>query len=939
MTKLKFYLSVFLLTLVITAQAESSGVIKGRVLDAENLSLPGAAVFIESINKGAISDNHGYFTITGVPEGDYQLSVTYIGFNPDAKQVIVEDGKTAVVDFSLKSGIELSEIVVSGQLQGQSKALNTQMNKGNITNIISSDQVGRFPDANIGDALKRIPGINVQYDQGEARFGNIRGTAPQYNSVMVNGERIPSAEAEDRTVQLDLVPADMIQSIEVNKAVTPDMDGDAIGGAVNLVTRSAPYDRRVSLTLGSGYNILAEKPITNGAFVIGDRFLNNKLGVIASASYHNHQLGSDNFEAEWDYMDEDDKDGTAFVQEMQIRQYYLQRIRQSYSLSLDYKLNDNNTLFVNGIYNKRNDWENRYRTVYKDIRFAENEWRGVIEKETKGGNADTKYARLEDQRMMSFAFGGDHQLGQIKADWTASYSKASEERPNERYVEYENKGPYEDEDGEEYLIFTGNFSDEGAPKVSGVSPSSSADLGSDFSFSKVEEEFQFTEDIDKNFKLNFLIPLLEDDFKSSIKVGIRYKGKEKLRDNKKFEYAPLDEDGFNAEALNNLEDLSKDNFLAGDYEIGHFVTKEYLGGLDVNNESLFERNEDKETLSENFNATENIMGGYIMLNQNVGSKLFVIAGARIENTSNEYQGYFLVEDPNALEEEDELRIDQSDKVSDSYTNILPGLHLKYDFNRTTILRAAWTNTLARPNYFDLVPYRAINEEDNEIAIGNPELTPTTSMNFDLMFEKYFRSIGILSGGVFYKDIEDFIVKERREDHLFDGRTWDTYKQPINGGNAEIFGLELAAQRQLDFLPGFWRNFGVYTNYTFTTSSVRDFRIEGREDDDISLPGTAKHTFNGSLSYDSKRFSFRTSLNYSSDFVDEIGEEAFYDRYYNEAVHLDVNANYAITPKFRVYAEANNLLNTPLHYYQGISSRLMQSEYYNVRFQLGVKFDL
>jgi TonB-dependent receptor len=232
----------------------------------------------------------------------------------------------------------------------------------------------------------------VQYDQGEARFGNIRGTAPQYNSVMVNGERIPSAEAEDRTVQLDLVPADMIQSIEVNKAVTPDMDADAIGGSVNLVTRSAPYDRRASLTLGSGYNILASKPIYNGAFVLGDRFLNNKLGVIASASYHNHQLGSDNFELNGITWMNDNKDGSAFAEEIQIRQYYLQRIRQSYSLSLDYKITDNHTLFANGIYNHRNDWENRYRTVYKDIEYDEDSdtWIGMMEKETKGGNNDIK---------------------------------------------------------------------------------------------------------------------------------------------------------------------------------------------------------------------------------------------------------------------------------------------------------------------------------------------------------------------------------------------------------------------------------------------------------------------------------------------------------------------------------------------------------------------
>ena len=928
MSKLKIIFSFALATLLCYANAQQSGIIKGRILDADNLSMPGAALVIESINKGAITDNYGYFTITGIPEGTYELKVSYIGFNPDKKQVSVESGKTSVADFSLKAGIELSEVVVSGQLQGQSKALNTQMNKGNITNIISSDQVGRFPDANIGDALKRIPGINVQYDQGEARFGNIRGTSPQYNSVMINGERIPSAEAEDRTVQLDLVPADMIQSIEVNKAVTPDMDADAIGGSVNLVTRAAPYDRRVSLTLGSGYNFLASKPIYNGAFILGDRFLNNKLGVIASASYYNHDLGSDNFEAEWDYMDENDKDGSAFAEETQIRQYYLQRIRQSYSLSLDYKFNANHTVFANGIYNHRNDWENRYRAVYKDIEYDEDSdsWIGEMERQTKGGNPDTKNARLEDQRMMSFALGGDHQFGKIKADWTASYSQASEERPNERYIEYV----------AEDLTFETDFSDKSAPKITGVSPSSSADLSSDYEFGEITEEFQLTEDIDKNFKLNFTIPMLENEYKNSLKVGVRYKGKEKMRNNQLFEYSPLDEDGFDNNSLNNTEDFSKDNFLAGDYTIGNFVTREYLGDLDLNNSSLFEKEEDIEEQAGNFNATENILGGYIMLNQNIGSKLFLIAGARIEHSSLEYQGFILEEDPDA---EEELTVTESEKISDSYINVLPGLHLKYDFNKTTILRAAWTNTLARPNYFSLVPYREINREDNEIAIGNPELTPTTSMNFDLMFENYFKTIGIVSAGVFYKDIKDFIVTETREDFEFEGTTWDTYSQPINGGNAEIFGVELAAQRQLDFLPGFWKGFGLYTNYTYTTSSVSDFQIEGREDDEISLPGTAKHTLNGSLSYDSKRFSFRTSVNYASDYVDEFGEEAFYDRYYDKAVHLDVNANYSITPKFRVYAEANNLLNQPLYYYQGISGRLMQAEYYNVRFQFGIKLDL
>jgi TonB-dependent receptor len=923
MSKLRAIFLSILVAITTVAGGQQTGVVKGRVVDADKLSMPGATVLIESLNKGAVTDSYGFFTISGITEGSYELTVSYIGFNTEAQQVNVQAGRTTSVEFSLTAGIELSEVVISGHLQGQSKALNTQMNKANITNIISSDQVGRFPDANIGDALKRIPGINVQYDQGEARFGNIRGTAPQYNSVMINGERIPSAEAEDRTVQLDLVPADMIQSIEVNKAVTPDMDADAIGGSVNLVTRSAPYDSRVSLTLGSGYNFLADKLMYNGAFVFGDRFANNNLGVILSASYHNHQLGSDNVEAEWDYNDEDDKDGSAFAEEINVRQYYLQRIRQSYSAALDYRLNANNTLFFNGIYNNRNDWENRYRTVYKDIEYDEDSdtWIGEMEKETKGGNSDIKDARLEDQRMMNFTLGGDHQIGRIRADWTASYSKASEHRPNERYIVYKAEG----------LTFVPDFSDGKNPKITAVTPSSSADFSADYEFDELTEEFQLTEDIDKNFKLNMLIPLAADETRSSLKVGVRYKGKEKMRNNRLFEYSPVNESGFNTNTFGNLPDLTKDNFLPGNYRTGKQVSNTYLGSLDLTNTSLFDGEAVAEAEAGDFDATENIFGGYLMLNQSIGEKFSLIAGVRMENTSQVYQGNQY--------DADEDEITPTGEVKDSYTNILPGLHLKYNFNNTTILRAAWTNTMARPNYFSLVPYREITMEDNEISIGNPELIPTTSMNFDLMFEKYFKSIGIVSAGVFYKDIKDFIVTETKEDYLFEGNTWDTYSQPINGGNATIFGFEASAQRQLDFLPGFWKGFGLYTNYSFTTSSVSDFRIEGREDDEISLPGTAKHTLNASLSYDSKRLSVRTSVNFASDFVEEFGEEAFYDRYYDKAVYLDINANYAITPKLRVYAEVINLLNQPLNYYQGLSTRSMQSEYYNMRLQFGLKMDL
>src|SRR5690606_37844237 len=160
-------------------------------------------------------------------------------------------------------------------LRGQAKALNQQRNNANITNIISSDQVGRFPDANIGDALKRVPRITMQNDQGEARNIIVRGLSPELNSVTINGDRIPSPEGDNRNVQMDLIPFDMISTIEVNKTLTPDMDADAIGGSVNLITRAVPNRERISATLSGGYAPIRDKGLYNGAFIYGNRFVDN----------------------------------------------------------------------------------------------------------------------------------------------------------------------------------------------------------------------------------------------------------------------------------------------------------------------------------------------------------------------------------------------------------------------------------------------------------------------------------------------------------------------------------------------------------------------------------------------------------------------------------------------------------------------------------------
>ncbi|MCB0280723.1 MAG: TonB-dependent receptor plug domain-containing protein, partial [Calditrichaeota bacterium] len=237
--KFFYQLAIFVSVLISLAAQEKNLVIVKIVDEETKLSLPGAAVSIEGMNRYAVTDVNGSAVFVDIAAGNYTLKVTYLGFQDKDEEITVGNGQSNEFTLQLKSGyLEGEEIVVvAGRLRGQAKAFNQQKEANNVINVVSSDQVGRFPDANIGDAIKRIPGINVEYDQGEARFGLIRGTESRLNSVMINGDRVPSAEGETRAVQLDLIPSDMIQNIEVNKAITADMDADAIGGAVNLVTR------------------------------------------------------------------------------------------------------------------------------------------------------------------------------------------------------------------------------------------------------------------------------------------------------------------------------------------------------------------------------------------------------------------------------------------------------------------------------------------------------------------------------------------------------------------------------------------------------------------------------------------------------------------------------------------------------------------------------
>ena len=907
------------------------GTIKGRILDTSNQTLPGATIYIDSLHTGVVSDINGFYTLTNIAPGTYKVKVSYVGYSPVEMTITVPEGKTVESDVMLNDGVKLREVVVGGAFNGQRRALSSQKNAMGIVNVVSADQVGKFPDSNIGDALKRISGINVQYDQGEARFGQVRGTSADLSSVTINGNRIPSAEGDTRNVQLDLIPADMVQTIEVNKVVTADMDADAIGGSINLVTKNTPNKRMFNATAGSGYNAVSKKAQLNLGLTYGDRFFNDKLGLMFSGSYQNAPGGSDNAEFEYDV-----DDGSVVMKEAQMRQYYVTRERQSYSLALDYEFNPDHKISFKGIYNRRNDWENRYRVVYKDLDESDPSEQS-IELQTKGGADDTRNARLERQQTMDFTLDGEHNLGgRLLMDWAASFSRASEDRPNERYF-----GLKMDNNTGENLINTFRG-------IGGRAPYSTIAIpGLDNEGWELDELTNSNQSIYENewkFRLNFELPLMKGLYGNTLRFGGKYTNKEKDRETTMYKYDgedvndnPIFNDG-GAWREHGSSQIRK-GFMVGDnYPEGtHFVSKKYLGSINFNS---MQGEPDYEEMSGNYHAKEEITSAYLRFDQKLGQKLDLMLGLRMEHTALNYRGLNWV-----VDEDENESLESTGNRKNSYTNWLPSVLLKYDVNDDLKLRASFTETLSRPKYSALIPSVNYNRADEEATIGNPNLKPTTSYNFDLSAEYYFKSVGLVSVGFFYKSINNVIVDEvwkGMDAQLPITGTYDyEISKPINAYDADLFGVEVAYQRDFGFITPALKCLGFYGNYTYTANKTKNHHFEHRvleDGEDIDMIGSPEHTANASLFFEKWGFNLRLSYNFASAFVDEMGEVAQLDRYYDKVNYLDLNASYTFGKRFKttIYADVTNLLNQPLRYYQGTKNRTAQVEYYGARFNAGIK---
>src|SRR5262245_39371053 len=394
----------------VTAQTNAAGAIAGRVVDeASGTPLPGATVAVEGSVLSTATDRDGDFRLAAVPAGQATLVVSYLGRDDATAAVDVLAGGTASASIAMPVKRYEESVTVSAPLieDAQARALNQQKTASNITNVVSADQIGRFPDPNAAEALQRIPGISIQRDQGEGRYVIIRGTEPRLNATLIEGERIPAPEANVRQVALDVIPADLLQAIEVSKALTPDMDADAIGGSVNLVMKQAPAKLRAFGAIGGGYNSsLSSYKQRNMNVSIGRRFDDNKIGAIFSLSSTGTERGNEDFEPVYT---------SGNLMDLDLRHYVVTRRRTGATGALDFRPMSGSQYSLRGVYNYYiDDREERQRLRERVVNRR-------LERELRD--------RTHAEHIWSTALNGQHQIGRAALDFRVSGAHADQKDP------------------------------------------------------------------------------------------------------------------------------------------------------------------------------------------------------------------------------------------------------------------------------------------------------------------------------------------------------------------------------------------------------------------------------------------------------------------------------------------------------------------------------
>ena len=906
--------------------------IKGIIKDFETgEELIGATlVWKEYLSKGTVTGLDGSFTIESVENAD-TLICRYIGYETIEFPVT---NTNSILTISLKPAVrQINEVVIYSLAANDSEngARNIEKLAPSVMNVVSAKAIEISPDITVANVVQRISGITVERNSsGDGQYVILRGMDKRYNYTLVNGIKIPSPDNKNRFVPLDIFPAELLDRLEVTKALTADMEGDAVGGAVNLVMKDAPDKQIITANLSTGYNALFldrdfysfnTNAITKqspyeiygenypakardfdervikmqsdnaplnlfGGFSYGNRLFRNRLGIMLAGSFQNSYRGSNSL-----YFNNNtatsDASNLPVLTSKNDRIYSERQTRYGFHAKLDFRFSPLHKL----------QWYNAY------MDFANAQVRDNTKTELNIGydpangdynlGFDTRY-RLTHQQIINSTLKGTHYFlsnETLKMDWSAVYSKAFNEIP-------ENSSVYT----------SARVLDRKMNSISVVTTPYGA-----------ERRWEHNNDKDLAGYFNLLYTLLSDQMKLDFSTGGMYRDKQRSNFFNEYLFLPYDE---SKPSMNN-------NLIKGtdwnDYSEIKFRVHNPFGS--TGNQL-------------NYTASEKIAAGYGQAKLQI-DRLQVVLGLRVENTDQGYNLKYAIEGVR-------------NEGNQQYTDYLPSLHIKYSPWKNNNIRTSYYKSLNRPGFFEIVPYQIMNEEYTEK--GNPDLKHTIAHNIDFRYEYFPRPSEQIMVGLFYKRLQNPI-----EYGIF-AEGQGTFYSPTNFGDADNYGVEIDITK-------YFHSFGVKANYTFTQSQITTNKLFNYNNPDLTssekilvkdveqtrpLGGQAEHVANLSLLYKDTENGWdgQLAFSYTGDRLYAVSRYLDNDIWQGGYLQMDASIEKKLNIGIILFAKAVNLLDTPMvlylkkqnpannkveDYENYRKGTLVRRDYYGQNIQIGIRY--
>ncbi len=913
---------LLLFTVLLVSVPSWAAIIRGRILETgTGEPVIGANVLLDGTNLRAVSGLDGSYTIKNVAAGKYTLRISYVSYKTVNKAILVEGDGTLEIDILLESADQqtLREVTVVAKREGDSdnSARTIEQKANQVMNIVSGKTIQLSPDLTVANVIQRVSGISIERNSnGDGQYAILRGMDKRYNYTLVNSVKIPSPDNRYRYVPLDIFPAELLDRLEVYKALTPSMEGDAVGGAVNMVMRDAPNQFSASGNLATGYSELflnqkfqsydykqvnfqspyeqfsntysakpsdftkatstyaVGRPAPNliGGFAIGNRFFDRRLGVIVAGCIQNTFRGSNSLFFNGDVVD---TLRSITLTSQSERKFSEQQNRYGLHAKLDFRANSRHKF----------QWYNAFMNLTNvQIRDTKTTSLGIGGYDPVLGNAGLTYStrsRLTRQQIFNSTLQGDHKItNSFRVNWSVVYSFATNAVPDQTTISL--------------LGERRNFVERITYPTDGF------------------RRWDHNSDTDLAGYVNATYTTSLGGYTVDWQIGGLYRDKKRENFYNNYQVRPA-----------NLFALYGTDFT--DYSQIVYVIQNPLGAV---------------ATSLTYDATEKIGAGYFQFKaQNPTTE--IVGGVRAEHTDQGYAMRFQIGEARPT-------------GSQVYTDLLPSLHLKYSPTNRVNYRASYYRAINRPGYFEIVPYRIVNEEYQER--GNPDLQRAIADNLDVRYEFFPRPLEQFMVGAFYKRIQNPIEYTLQPDA---NRGQDIYYGPGNFGNATNYGLEI------DFIK-YFSKIGVKANYTFTQSEITTPKSKRIRTDkgDLALTtvnqtrplyGQSAHIANLTLLYKDTQTGWDAQLaaNYTGERINTVSQYVNNDLWQKAFVQVDASVEKVLPGGFALFAKANNLLNTPTEIYIKNSSlkndgipfqaqnnqTLIRRDYFQRSYVLGIRYRL